>query len=278
VKKRWKIAVGILVAVLVLAVVGVGMVAADDPNEAEPVASPVRPQRNPRGGAGLPKMKEVAELLEMTPRELLQELGEGKSIADLAQENGVEVEAIVEAMTAQGEARNAENAELVEQGLLTDEQVGARNRRAGQRAKDIVALPLPYGLQGEALRTAADAIGIPVEDLIAEIEAGKTIAEVAEANDVDPEMVVKALVAAKELSLQEMVDLDLMTKTQANIALYRYRSLAERLVTTGYHHECPSPSHRFAQGIAGAARRGQGSQEPRFKSPGLQGPRFGFGR
>jgi len=52
-KKRWKIAVGILAAVLVLAVVGVGVVAADDPDETQPVAGPLQPQRNPAAGVGI---------------------------------------------------------------------------------------------------------------------------------------------------------------------------------------------------------------------------------
>lgn len=41
----------------------------------------------------------------------------------------------------------------------------------------------------------ADAIGIPVEDLRAELRDGRTLAEVAEANSVDPQVVVDAMVA-----------------------------------------------------------------------------------
>jgi len=271
--RRWKIALAALVVVLVLAVVAVGVVAADEPEETGRAGRPLRPRRGPGAGVGFAGLRKVTELLEMTPRELLQALGDGNSIADLAGDKDMAIGDIVDAMVAQSEACNAE---LVEREFLTGEQAGARSAQARQRALDMVTLPLPYGLQGDALRAAAEAIDISVEDLIAEIESGKTIAEVAGSEEKAAE-VVEALVAAKEDSLQEMVDLDLMTETQAKLALYRYRPVAERFVANGY--QCPPPSRRFVRGIASAAVRGQGLQGRRFKFAGsFQTPRFSFGR
>lgn len=268
--RRWKIALAALVVVLVLGVVAAGVVAADEPDETGRVGKRLWPRHGPGAGVGFAGLGKMTELLEMNPRELLQALGDGNSIADLAGDKDMAIGDIVDAMVAQSEGCNAE---LVEQEFLTDEQAGARSAQARQRALDMVTLPLPYGLQGEALRAAAEAIGISVEDLIAEIEGGNTIAQVAEDKGIEPDKVVEALVAAKEDSLQEMVDLDLMTETQAKLALYRYRTVAERFVTEGY--QCPSLSRRFAQGIArGALSRGRAFQGNRFRPTRPFGPQI----
>jgi len=266
--RRWKIALAALLAVLVLGVVAVGVVAADEPDETGRVGRLLWPRRGPGAGVGFAGLGKVAELLEMNPRELLQALGDGNSIADLAGDNDVAIGDIVDAMVAQSEGCNVE---LVEQEFLTDEQAGARSARARQRALDMVTLPLPYGLQGDALRAAAEAIGISVEDLIAEIEGGKTIAQVAGSEEKAAE-VVEALVAAKKDSIQELVDLDLMTETQARLALHRYRTVAERFVTNGY--QCPPPSRRFVRGIASTAVRGQAFRGNRFRPMPCMGPQI----
>lgn len=267
--RRWKIALAALMVVLVLAVVAVGVVAADEPDETGRVGRPLWPLGGQGAHAGFAGLRKVAELLEMNPRELLQALGDGNSIADLAGDKDVAIGDIVDAMVAQIEVCNAE---LVEQEFLTDEQVGARNAQARQRALDILTLPLPYGLQGEALRAAAEAIGISVEDLIAEIEGGNTIAQVAEANDLDPEDVVEALMAAKKESLDEMLSQDLMTETQARLALHRYRTVAERFVANGY--QCPPPSCRFVQGIARGALGERAFRGNRFRPVRAVGPQI----
>jgi len=264
--RRWKITLAALVVVLVLGGIAVGVVAADEPDETGRVGKRLWPLGGQGAHAGFAGLRKVVELLEMSPRELLQALGDGNSIADLAGDKDMAIGDIVDAMVAQREGCNAE---LVEQEFLTDEQAGARSAQARQRALDMVTLPLPYGLQGEALRAAAEAIGISVEELIAEIESGKTIAEVAGSEEKAAE-VVEALVAAKEDSLQEMVDLDLMTETQARLALHRYRTVAEQFVTNGY--QCPSPSRRFVAGVARGALGGRAFQGNRFRPMPRMGP------
>ena len=54
----------------------------------------------------------------------------------------------------------------------------------------------------------ADTIGIPVEDLVAALKDGQSIAQVAEANDVERQAVVDALVAhgVPEQAAERIVD------------------------------------------------------------------------
>jgi hypothetical protein len=54
----------------------------------------------------------------------------------------------------------------------------------------------PFGGPGERLATAADALGISEEELRAALEDGQSIAQVAEAQGVDVQTVIDALVAA----------------------------------------------------------------------------------
>ena len=56
-----------------------------------------------------------------------------------------------------------------------------------------------------AIESAADAIGISVDDLVAELRGGATIAEVAGDNDVDAESVIDAIVATAGEHLADAV-------------------------------------------------------------------------
>jgi hypothetical protein len=63
----------------------------------------------------------------------------------------------------------------------------------------------PFGHRGERLETAAAALGMTAEELKAELEAGKSIAQVAEERDVDVQAVVDALVAAGTERLEQAI-------------------------------------------------------------------------
>jgi uncharacterized protein YidB (DUF937 family) len=60
------------------------------------------------------------------------------------------------------------------------------------------------GIRGLKLEAAAEAIGISVEDLRAALDEGQTLAQVAEANGVDRQTLIDALVAAGNEQLDEL--------------------------------------------------------------------------
>jgi hypothetical protein len=72
------------------------------------------------------------------------------------------------------------------------------------------------GPRGPNLELAAEVIGVDVEDLTAALQDGQTVAEVAEANDVDPDEVVAALVDDAEEHLAEAVDAGELTEEEAD--------------------------------------------------------------
>ena len=67
------------------------------------------------------------------------------------------------------------------------------------------ARPHPFRPErGERLETAAAALGITAEELKAELQAGKSIAQVAEEHDVDVQTVIDALVTEGTARLEAM--------------------------------------------------------------------------
>lgn len=64
----------------------------------------------------------------------------------------------------------------------------------------------PFGHRGARLETAAEALGMTAEELKAELEAGKSIAQVAEERGVDVQVVVDALVAEGTEHLEQAIE------------------------------------------------------------------------
>jgi hypothetical protein len=69
---------------------------------------------------------------------------------------------------------------------------------------------------GHGLETAAETIGIDVEDLRTALDEGQSIAEVAEANGVDPQEVIDAMVAESTERLDAKVDEGRLTAEEAD--------------------------------------------------------------
>jgi hypothetical protein len=81
-------------------------------------------------------------------------------------------------------------------------------------------------LIGARLEAAAEAIGISVDELRDALADGSSIAEVAEANDVDPQTVIDALVADANERIDEAVANGRITEDEA---AERRAELAERV-------------------------------------------------
>jgi hypothetical protein len=64
----------------------------------------------------------------------------------------------------------------------------------------------PFGHRGERLETAAEALGMTADELRTELQAGTSIAQVAEERGVDLQVVVDALVAEGTERLQQAIE------------------------------------------------------------------------
>ena len=158
-----------------------------------------------RHGPGL-QLEAAAEAIGITEEELLTALQGGQSIAQVAEANDVDVQTVIDAMVAAATERlEAAIGELPERMAEVVEQEGLPDRGPGRH----------HGHFGAGLDAAAEAIGIESEELRTALRDGSTIAEVAEANDVEVQSVIDALLADAEARLDEAVADGRITEEQA---------------------------------------------------------------
>jgi len=141
---------GVLAALLLVGLIGVAVVSAQDPTP-EPTAPSERLGAGPtdRLGAGPPRWRAggrgrggpgpgmfgrggggqwtmfdtAAEALGLTPEELFTELHSGKSLEEIAEEHGVEMQAVQDALNAaQAEARRQAIEQAVKDGKMSQAQ------------------------------------------------------------------------------------------------------------------------------------------------------------
>jgi uncharacterized protein YidB (DUF937 family) len=183
-------------------------------------APPLEPATVCVGGSGV--IQAAAEAIGIEPAELTRALREGRTIADVAEENGVDVQGVVDAVVA-SERERLEDA--IDAGRLTQDQADAIADDLEERVTDLVngdlaPFPLPLlphlGLWPAPIAFIADAIGIDPAELLAALADGRTIADVAQDNGVEVESVVDAIVAELRDRLDEAVENGWLTEDEAD--------------------------------------------------------------
>ena len=161
----------------------------------------------------------AAEAIGITEDELRAALAEGQSIAQVAAANDVDVQTVVDALVAAATERLVSAIDDVPERIAdVVEREGLPDRGPGRGHGP--------GHFGAGLDEAAEAIGITSEELRTALRDGSTIAEVAEANDVDVQAVVDAMVAAAEARLDQAVEDGRLTEAEAE---EKAADLAERI-------------------------------------------------
>jgi predicted DNA-binding protein YlxM (UPF0122 family) len=222
--KKWGVVAGM--AILAAAVVFAGGIVGGIVTGVIPVqAEDDNPWPGPgRGWGGTEAMQEildtVAEVLGLTPEELSSELESGKTLGEVAEAQGVDTQAIVDAVHAQVTEMLKE---AVENGRISQEQADRILERLAEcDGEELRCLGLPFGPTGggrSGFRTgggwwgswggmdaAAEVLGMETDDLMAELRDGKTLAEIAEEKGADFEAVQDAMNAQMEQMLQQAED------------------------------------------------------------------------
>jgi predicted DNA-binding protein YlxM (UPF0122 family) len=162
------------------------------------------------GGPGA-VLETVAEVLGLTPEELGAEVRGGKTVAEVAEAQGVDTQAIVDAINAEIEQWVQE---AVDEGRLTQEQAAQiLESLADADGERLLGMPFGPHMRGGfhggwggpcgGLDVAAEVLGMEPEQLMAELRDGKTLAEIAEERGVDPQAVEDAMIAHMEQMLQQ---------------------------------------------------------------------------
>jgi uncharacterized protein (DUF433 family) len=202
------LATAVTAAVLATTGVAVAGAAGSDSSTSAPAATEARQHPRPyRRLHVVHGLATSAKAIGISPRDLVAELRKGKTIADVAQSHNVDAKTVENAIVTAASARIDQ---AVDNGKLDASRAATLKDKVAARAEQFVEQTPKVGAQarqvGHRLATAAKAIGIERADLLAKIRDGKTIAEVAQAHDVDPQTVIDALVKAGQTRLEKRAE------------------------------------------------------------------------
>ena len=182
----------------------------------------------PPGGHG-PGLDAAAKALNLSVDDLRSKLEGDKTIAQVAQEQGVDVQTVIDAMVADATAHTDH---AVQDGKLTADQANERKANLQERITKLVNEGKPKGGgprgHGPKLDAAAKALGVSTDDLRGQLRDGKTIAQVADDRNVDKQKVIDAMVADATEHIDQAVKDGKLTADQAN---ERKSGLKDRITT-----------------------------------------------
>ena len=152
----------------------------------------------------------MAESIGISTDDLRAALRDGQTLAEIAEANGVDPQRVVDVLVGNGTERLDA---AVAAGRIDQATADERKANLPERAADLVNGELErnahrHPRRSAALRTAAEAIGIDADELRDALRDGQTIAQVAEANGVDPQDVIDALVARSTERITKVVNGD----------------------------------------------------------------------
>ena len=181
----------------------------------------------------------VATALGITVEELKTELSSGKSIADVAKAKNVDIAKVISAMTAQmkahldeevasGEHTQAEaDAKLVEFTTRVTEMV---NKAGGPRAGHKGGPGGKHGKGGFVTEALATVLKTTSTDLHTQLHSGKSIADVATAQNVDIADVKAVLTSDFKAHLAEEVTSGEHTQAEADAKLAEFTANLDTMV------------------------------------------------
>jgi|GEM_PF-2395957 len=293
---RVAIATGLIVAIGA-ASLGITSFASAQMNGNEPSAAVVQvtqtttptASHDGHGGSKVSPIETAATELGMTKAELITELKAGKSISEIAATKNVDLATVKAALTA---ALKTHLDAGVVSGMHTQAQADAKLAKALTRFDTLVTTPGlmkrhegkgsmgEHGMRGRGSRvspveTAAVALGMTKEELVAELKAGKSISEIAATKNVDLATVKAALTAALKTHLDAGVVSGMHTQAQADAKLAEASTWFDTLVTTPglpQRHE-----GKGAMGDHSMRGKGMGGHGPMNHSMRGNGPMGGQG-
>ncbi|MDH5421197.1 MAG: hypothetical protein OEY55_05290 [Acidimicrobiia bacterium] len=216
---------------LVAAAIAVPTIAGAQEDATTSTTATEAPDTFRRGGGA--KFETIASTIGITSDELRAQVAEGLTIAEIAEANGVGPDTVSAALTAQMQAHITDH---LAAGDITQEQADVRLASVDERVNDLLnrALPLgghrgAFGRDGDGMRgfggrlamssTLPDLLDIDADELRTQLQAGSTIAEIAEANGVSVDDVINGLVGEASDRLGTAVTDGKISQEQADEAL-----------------------------------------------------------
>lgn len=236
IRNRSKIIFGSLAALL-LATVMVGATFAHGGGPGKP--------GGPGGHSGDEVLAIVAEVLGLDVADVRTALRNGQTIAELA---GDQTDEVIAALVAAGQERITTG---VENGCLSEEQAAVLLSNLERQVTDLVNGNRPMfarmdrirALRGEGLAVVAETLGLTEDEVVAALQSGQTIAELA--GDQTDE-VIAALVEAAEAEIAAVVESGRLSEERAATLLENLEARITAMVNgerpagrPGGHHGGP---------------------------------------
>ncbi|MCA0452807.1 MAG: hypothetical protein LCI00_02390 [Chloroflexi bacterium] len=224
----------VMTTMLVIFLLGVGVVGAQE--------TPTAPI--PNGQGGRPNIVRsiltiVGDETGLQPRDIVRAFMKGQSLAEIIEANGGNVQSVID-----------QAIETVTTGI---NQAVADGRITQERADRLLAnLPerISQAINGEwgansgrsqravvsraVLRLAADETGLTVRDIVQEIRAGASLADVLTAHDVNVEAFIDTAVEAAQVRLERAVTNGRLTQVEADTRLEQFEAqLTEHIYQAG---------------------------------------------
>jgi hypothetical protein len=152
-----------------------------------------------RGDSGL--LDAAAKALDLTTQQLRDKLSDGKTtIADVAKQQNVDVNTVIDAIAAADKARIGD---IVNKPWP---KFGDHFGGGGPGGPGLPGLGAGLGrIGGIVLEPVAKALGIPTDELKTDLAKGQSVADIAKAKNVDLNKVIGALVADATARIDKMV-------------------------------------------------------------------------
>jgi len=196
----------------------------------------------------------IASILKLTEAELKTQVQSGKTLAQIATAQGVDIKLVVDAIVADMKSHIADE---VKSGEITQAQADTKLADVTAKATERVNNVRPArgegmhgGPKGPGRNVAAIAsvLKLTEAELKTQVESGKTLAQIATAQGVDIKLVVDAIVADMKSHIADEVKSGELTQTQADAKLANVTAKATERVNNG------RPAH--GKGMQGHGSRG----------------------
>jgi uncharacterized protein (DUF433 family) len=191
----------------------------------------------------------VADALGMTTQEVVAEIRNGKSIETLAEEKGVALTTIIDDLMA---PHTTALDSYVEKGYISQEDASVATSMARVQTvqKLVKTLPtretMPFSQTMRRdyvfpmMEVVSEELGITTEELVTELQDGKSMAEVIEAHGGNVDTIVDTLVDAQAERMQPLVDNGRLTQEEVDQRLETIREqMVERFNQTMTMEDAP---------------------------------------
>jgi DNA-binding CsgD family transcriptional regulator len=192
----------------------------------------MKPAHDDRGPAK--SLTVVAGVLKLTEAELKAQVEAGKSLADVAATQNVSVQSLIDVVVTEMKAHIASE---VTSGELTQAQADEKLANVTARATDMVNGVRPVGMGGmggrgpaKSLTAVAGVLKLTEAELKAQVEAGKSLVDVAATQNVSVQLVIDAVVAEMKTHIAEEVVSGELTQAQADEKLVDVTARATDMV------------------------------------------------